>query len=248
MKKYIVLVSVLIIVSFVACNNSNKSQDKKSPVELITSNKSEVIEPSDLCFSYDKNALWTVSDETNSAYLISFEGKILKTIKLEGKDPEGITVIDDTTFAVVFERQRIFAKYSTSGKELLRKTFEEFTGELNAGFEGLTYNPTNGHFFIVNEKDPRLFIELDGDLNIIKKKELTFASDYSGVFYDSINDCLWLISDESKLIAKCDFDGNVLDSFNVSVPQMEGIAVDFNTKRIYAISDITWELFVYKIL
>lgn len=248
MKNFIFLFLVLPIIFLNSCTDTEKSQEKKTTAEFIVSYKTDVPEPSDLTLSYDKKALWTVSDENSTAYLISFDGKILETIKLKGNDLEGITVIDDTTIAVVFERKRTFAKYSTKGKELFRKTFDEFKGELNAGFEGLTFNTTNGHFFIVNEKSPGLLIELDAELNVIKKTELTYAEDYSGVFYDEAEDQLWIISDENKMIAQCNFDGSVKESFKVTVPQMEGIAVDNNTKRIYAISDITGELFVYKIL
>lgn len=231
-----------------ACKEAPKPENQKIPAEFLTSYKTDVPEPSDLCLSYDGKALWTVSDEENSAYLISFKGKILQTVKLNGVDPEGITVVDDTTFAVVFERERIFAKYLTSGKEIFRKKFDEFKGELNTGFEGLTINTKNGHYFIVNEKNPRLLIELDADLNVIVKTELTDTDDYSGVFYDDTLDQLWIISDENNAIMQCDFDGSIKESFRVTVPQMEGIAVDHKTKRIYAISDITGELFVYKIL
>lgn len=248
MKHLIVYISLLFIFSLSACKEDKQTIDEKLPAEFIASYKTNVPEPSDLCLSYDGTALWTVSDEENSAYLISFDGKILQTIKLNGIDPEGITVIDDTTFAVVFERERIFAKYLTNGTEIFRKKFDEFTGELNSGFEGLTLNTKNGHYFIINEKSPRLLIELDADLNVINKTELTDAEDYSGVFYDETKDQLWIISDESNAVMQCNFDGSIKESFRVTVPQMEGIAVDHKSKRIYAISDITGELFVYNIL
>ncbi len=248
MKHLLLTAALILTVSLISCKKEETPENQNLPAEFITIYKTKVPEPSDLALSYDKKALWTVSDETNKAYLISFEGEILKTIQLEGKDPEGITVIDDTTLAVVFERERIFTKVTTSGKELFSKKFEELKGELNAGLEGVTYNPSNNHFFMVNEKFPRLLIELDQDLNIIKQTELTYAEDYSGVFYDETKEQLWIISDENNMIAQTDFSGAVKESFRVKVPQMEGIAIDHQIKRIYAISDITGELFVYKII
>ncbi len=242
-----IIISFVLIVSFTYCKENNRPKNQKHPAEFLNSYKTKVPEPSDLALSYDRKAVWTVSDETNKAYLISFEGKILKTIKLKSEDPEGITVIDDTTLAVVFERKRTLVKITTKGKELERKTFKELKGDLNSGLEGVTYNPNNKHFFMVNEKSPRLFIELDPDLNIIQKKEITYAKDYSGIFYDKEKDRLWIISDESSMIGQCDFEGNLIESFRVKVPQMEGIAVDHIAKRIYAISDLTGELFVYGI-
>ena len=248
MKRLILTTTIILIISFISCKKEETPENQKLPAEFITTYKTKVPEPSDLTFSYDKKALWTVSDETNRAYLISFEGEILDEVQLKGKDPEGITVLNDSTFAVVFERDRILAKYTLSGDEIFNKKFDEFKGELNAGFEGITLNPNNGHFYLVNEKYPRLFIELDSDLNVIKKNEITYAEDYSGIFYDETKNRLWIISDENNMIGQCDFDGNLLESFRVTVPQMEGIAVDHQSKRIFAISDITGELFVYKIV
>lgn len=245
MKNITYIILVLISFSLFSCKNEQTDGD---PVELINTFKTKVPEPSDLALSYDGKALWTVSDEENTAYLISFEGKILDEIKVDGDDLEGITVIDDTTIAVALERDRVVVKLTTSGKELSRKKFEELTGELNAGIEGLTYNTNNGHFFMVNEKTPRLFIETDADLNIIKKEDWTYTEDISGIFYDNKEDCLWIISDENNSVMKCDLNGKMFDSFRVTIPQMEGIAVDHKSKKIYAVSDITGELFVYKIL
>lgn len=245
--KHIIYVLCLAL-SFILLSCEDTHEQKGTPVELMSTFKTKVPEPSDLCLSYDGKTLWTVSDEDGSAYLISFEGKILKKIKVNGNDLEGITVIDDTTIAVALERDRIVVKLTISGKELSRKKFDELKGELNAGIEGLTYNPSNRHFFMVNEKDPCLFIETDADLNIIKKENWSYTDDLSGIFYDKINNCLWIISDENNAVNKCNLNGEMFDSFRVTVPQMEGITIDHKNKRMYAVSDITGELFVYKIL
>jgi len=245
MKNYLFFILATVLAfSLFSCKDS---KEQKESIKLINTIKTKVPEPSDLCLSYDEKALWTVSDEENEIYLLSFEGKILETIKVDGNDLEGVTAIDDTTLAVILERDRIVVKLTTSGKELSRKKYSELKGKLNAGLEGITYNPINGHFFMVNEKTPCLFIETDTDLNIIKKEEWDYTDDISGIFYDKKMDCLWIISDENNSIMKCDLNGKMFDSIRVTVPQMEGIAVDHTNNRVYAISDITGELFVYKL-
>lgn len=248
MKYFSLFTALACCFIFFSCNQTGSQDNKFFQLEFVDSIKTEVVEPSGLALSYDKKALWTVSDELNEAYLISFEGKILQSIPIDGIDPEGITIIDDTTLAVVLERDRTLIKLSTSGKELFRKTFNEFTGGLNEGFEGITYNPKNNHFFIVTEMNPRLLIELDADLNVVMTSEIKFAEDLSGLFYDESLDCLWIISHESKLIARCDLNGNLIESFKVNIPQLEGIAVDSESSKVYTICDVSGKLFIYTII
>lgn len=247
MKLLSLLFPVILLLIFTSCKDSQETKNQTKSLELISSFKTDVPEPSGLTLSYDKKALWTVSDETNRAYLISFEGTIIDSLQLQGIDPEGITVINDTTITVIFERERSIAFYNTSGKEINKKIFPEFTGDLNMGFEGIAYNPVNGHYFIVNEMNPQLLIEIDSDLNIVKHTELNFANDFSGLYFGDDFNYLWVISHESKLVAKCDLNGNLIESYNVDIPQLEGIAIDYDTNLIYLICDISEELFVYKL-
>lgn len=248
MKTLLKFLIVILTITTISCRETKDSTDQKLPAEFIIKHKTKVSQPSGLALSYDKKALWTVSDSKNKAYLLSFDGEILESLQLDGVDPEGITIIDDTTIGVVFERERILALYNTSGSELKRKMFDEFKGKINSGFEGVTYDPVKGHFFIVNEKRPSLLIEINSEFEVIAETELTDAIDYSGIFYDQNKEQLWLISDEDKMIAQYDLNGKLIESFRVTAPQIEGIAVDHDRKRIYVISDITGELFIYKII
>ncbi len=59
-------------------------------------------------------------------------------------------------------------------------------GKPNKGLEGITYNPQNNSFFVVNEKKPGLLLEIDSKGKTINKNELKFASDYSGLFFNQI--------------------------------------------------------------
>lgn len=244
MKKIIFIILLFILL---ACQHKDK-QDDNNFAEFVTDHKTQVKEPSGLALSHDKKFLWTVSDNTGSLYKISFSGEVIDEIKKVGKDPEGVAVIDDSTLAVVLERERLLIILDTKGNELKRKEYNELSDEKNSGPEGLSYNPTTGGFFMVNEKKSTSLIETDKELNIIMNKKLNIASDLSGICYEPVNKNLWIVSDEDKLIAQCDLEGNIINSFRANVPQMEGIAVDYDEKKIYVISDVTGKLFIYKMV
>ncbi|MBE0570325.1 MAG: SdiA-regulated domain-containing protein, partial [Ignavibacteriaceae bacterium] len=73
-------------------------------------------------------------------YLIDSWGRVVISFKINGEDLEGITVIDDSTLAVVLERTREVVILDTSGLELKRAKLD-LEGELNNGLEGISYDP-----------------------------------------------------------------------------------------------------------
>jgi len=238
-KKY---PAIFLLVILAACSNQNK--EKFSP-ELINTIKLNMPELSGLAISYDGKFLWTVSDSNSTVYQISFEGEIQKSFTVNGGDLEGVTQINDSTLAVVLERDRTILIIDTSGNELNRiEIIKE--GDLNSGFEGITFNPGSGHFYILNEKDPGSLIEIDDFYNFVKETKLKFAKDYSGIHYDAGENILWIISDESSLIAKCDLNGNLIGKTELKLRQIEGVAVDNKNKKLYIISDIKEELYVFQ--
>ncbi len=173
-------------------------------------------------------------------------GKIIKRIKVNGFDLEGVTVIDEATLAIVLERTREVVVLDTSGTELQRVKIN-LEGELNSGLEGITYNESTKHFYIVTEKDPALIIELDGDLNEVRRDTIKFAADVSGIFYAENDNILWILSDEDQMVIKTDMELNIITKFKISVIQPEGITINKNGDRLYIISDIEEKLSVYKI-
>ena len=68
--------------------------------------------------TYEEDGFWTVSDETSTIYKLDGDGNVVRTLKIEGIDFEGITVIDDSTLAIVLERERELVVLDTSGNEI----------------------------------------------------------------------------------------------------------------------------------
>lgn len=246
MKKflYILLLSVFIISINADCYAGKK--EKQSELKIIAEYKLKVTEPSGLALTNNGKFLWTVSDQTSTAYMISLDGKIISSIKINAPDLEGIAVINDTTVAVVSEVTGEIIFMSYGGSELKRvKT--NFGNKDNTGLEGIAYNKSNKHIFVLKEKKPGLLIEYNNKLKQIKQTELKFADDYSSLDFTGETKEFWITSDENKSIMRCSFDGKMKESYKMKITQMEGIAVDLRTKKIYVVSDAEEKLYVIEL-
>jgi len=223
-------------------------KNENSP-ELLTFYISEPIpvpEPSGLDLSFDEKAFWIVSDQDSKVYLIDSWGRKSKSFEVEGEDLEGITVVTDSTIAIVLERTREVVILDTAGNELKRASLN-LDGDLNSGLEGITYNPKKKNFYVLNEKKPRLLLTLDENLVEQKRDTLNFAKDFSGLFFDGNDNTLWLLSDENQKIYKTDLSGKVIREYRIKVKQPEGITLNKDRTKIYIVSDITGNLYVFNL-
>ena len=223
-------------------------KNENSP-ELLTFYIAEPIpvpEPSGLDLSFDEKAFWIVSDQDSKVYLIDSWGRKSKSFEVEGEDIEGITVVTDSTIAIVLERTREVVILDTAGKELKRASLN-LDGDLNSGLEGITYNPKEKNFYVLNEKKPRLLLTLDENLVELKRDTLNFAKDFSGLFFDGNDNTLWLLSDENQKIYKTDLSGKVIREYRIKVKQPEGITLNKDRTKLYIVSDITGNLYVFSL-
>lgn len=208
--------------------------------------KLKVPEPSACVISYDNKYLWMVSDGNATVYKTDFKGKIVEKFAINAVDLEGITVVDENKLCVVQEEKRELLLIDNKGKELKRVKIN-FPGEANSGFEGVTFDSKRNKYYIVNEKKPCALITLDNNFKIINKKTLNFSKDLSDIYYDANNDCLWISSDESHMVIKCDLEGNVIQKYKVSIKQIEGITIDKDNKYLYLVSDPEERLYKFEV-
>jgi uncharacterized protein YjiK len=205
-----------------------------------------VPESSGLDLTFDEKMFWVISDENSTIYLIDSWGREVKNFKVDGSDLEGITVINDTTLAVVLERSREVVILDTSGVELKRVKIN-VEGELNSGLEGITYDPAQRRFYILNEKKPKLLLTLDENLEELRRDTLNFSKDVSGIFFDGIKNILWIVSDESQTIYKTDLTGKPFEELKITIAQPEGITLNKTRTRLYIVSDNTNSLYVFNL-
>jgi uncharacterized protein YjiK len=244
MRKISLLITALFLVTIISCKE--KEQSPKKPLTYIGAYAISVPEPSGLIMTQDHKGFWTVSDETSKIYRLDNEGNVVQTIIVDGFDFEAITLIDDTTLVILQERTREMVFLDTSGTELKRIKLD-LEGELNSGPEGIAFNSKNRHFYILNEKKPSLFVELDEQLNIIRRDTLKFCKDVSGLYFDETNQILWMLSDESQLVIKTDLNGNLLEKIEISIAQPEGITLSKDGRKLYIVSDNKETLYVFKV-
>jgi len=241
-----IYLSILLIATL--CTFCSKDKNEKSVKTLTFSiaEKIPVTEPSGLDLTFDEKGFWIVSDQNSKVYLIDSWGRVVKSFKVDGEGLEGITVIDDSTLAVVLERTREVVILDTSGTEIKRAALD-LEGELNSGLEGITYDPKGKKFYLLNEKKPRLLLTLDENLNELKRDTLNFSKDVSGIYFDASKKILWILSDESQRIFKTDLLGNPFEEFKINITQPEGITFNKTRTKLYIVSDKTENLYVFNI-
>jgi uncharacterized protein YjiK len=245
MSKMVYLLVLFALFSFFFCKEVKK---EKSP-EVLTYNVSESIpvpEPSGLDLSFNEKGFWVVSDQNSKVYLIDSWGNEIKSFEVNVEDLEGITVVNDSTLAIVSEKTREVVILDTAGNELKRATLN-LESEFNSGLEGITYNPEKKIFYVLNEKNPRLLITLNENLNELKRDTIKFAKDFSGIFFDDNDNSLWILSDESQRIFKTNLSGIPIEEFKIKVVQPEGITLNKARTKLFIVSDVTGNLYVFNL-
>jgi len=245
-----------LLVGFLTLVSCNKDNDLPGPVQLAPGERFaiEITDPSGLAFTPDLQALYTISDQSGGrVYRISFDGVIQGQVPYRGDDLEGVAA-DGRTGAlyVVEERLRMVRQIDSQGEVIRESALPIENEQLNDGPEGLMINTDRNQLYIVNEKNPRLFIALSlDDFRVLETREIDFGGEYelkdlSGIYYDGINDELWFLSDESAAIVVTGRDLNPRRKYLTGMEKGEGIAVNVREQLIYIVNDADDELVVFR--
>ena len=254
MFKYIAYISI--IISLLSCNKDVeiKNDDDIIPTERIISLQNsydmDIKEPSGLSFG-DGGQFYSVDDNTNRIYKISKTGEVIYYLNFIGDDLEGITYNSiSKRLYIVNEGERKIIELDTNGVVINHWSFTVSGGSSNKGFEGISIDESNNIFYILNEASPCLLIKWDYESKTeLSRKELSFAKDYSGIFFDNTDNTLWIISDKSQKIFHTTTEGVITESFNLDYDKAEGIIVDSKNNTIYITRDYqsNIKLYVYKL-
>lgn len=221
----------------------------KSKLVLIESVSLEVPEPSGLTLNNDASALYVVSDPPdNSVYKLDLLGNVKRVLSYYGSDLEGITYDNrDHTLWVAEESLRQIVHIDTLGSELARFSINFEGTSSNSGFEGLVFSPNSGHIYLLNEKNPGIFLELDSVLYKTQELELDFAEDYSGICLNTITGNYYIVSDESRQLYEWNSIDGVINTYSLGFEKAEGVAFNPNNNRLYIVSDSEQKLYIYEI-
>ena len=249
----ILFISVLL---FTMTNSCKKTPVDNPPVkptgelEKLDEFDLDITEPSGLSFGPGGTSLFIVSDNTNKVYETDLEGNLFRELVYEGMDLEGVTYNEDEQIVAVVEERKhqiVLLDYLT-GIEQERHDIATGGNTDNKGLEGVSYSKNNSAYYIVNEDVPGELIIWNKAFGNISKTELRFASDYSAIFVDTKNGLLWIVSDESQALYKCDYNAKILMEYALPEIKFEGIAVNADQQLVYLVNDMTFKLYVFKIL
>ena len=226
---------LILIISFSGCDkNESVTAHHLNFISRVPVN---VPEASGLAV-FNSEMYLTVSDSLSKVYLIGLDGKLIRSLSFTGENLEGVTY--DPALAIIFvveEKDNSIIKLDTSGAELGRMFIPLENKDPKHGLEGITFNPNTGSLYVVSEMDPAYLFEIATDGTILAKHELSFAEDYSSVFYEPIENALWILSEDSQSLTKTTFEGNPLTTYQTGIQNGEGVIVDIKGSRVYIITD-----------
>lgn len=215
---------------------------------------------SGVTYSPKTDTLFAITNSPQFVYELSKKGEILRTIELLGfNDTEDITHIEDDLFAIVDEENKTFYVVRIKENQTSINIFEsikqvklDYNYFENFGLEGITYNKSKDEFYLVNERLPKKVISVEGLMsgktlkiktldNLIKNNY--YLSDLSAIHFDNIKKELFLLSDESKILAMVNQEGDFISFFDIKAdPYLskmihpEGITTD-NDGNIYIVGE-----------
>ena len=237
-----------ILTSLLACDITETAQPTIADysLQLISAQHISVPEPSGLTFDPTNNCLWTVSDETGQIYQLDLNGDVSQILDFVGSNLEGIAFdkLEDCLW-IVEEEERNLIKVSLEGKELARYG-QLIPGYDNSGLEGICLDPES-NIFLLKEKNPGQFIELNTDKSVKEIIDLDFADDYSGMVAAD-DGRFWILSDQAEAIFLWSAESGVSIQLAISIDKPEGIAFDAINSNLYIISDSENKLYHYKLI
>jgi uncharacterized protein YjiK len=238
MKNYITIIGVgfYLLLILAGCNKDDTQEIKD--LTLLDYKKLNIPETSGLSFYTRDNTFLTVSDNSDRVYVISSEGEVLDSLIYDGQNLEGVVFdANGSRIFVVEEQTNEVVRLDTLGNELNRFTLELNNPDPNHGLEGITFNPGNNHLYVISEKDPAILFELTTDGEIVAQHQLGFMKDYSSVFFDGPGNYLWILSDQSEMLVKCDLSGQPLEWFSTGLKDAEGVVIDAPNSKVWIITD-----------
>ena len=220
-----------------------------------------VLEPSGLAYDKVNNELFTVSDNSNLIYRLSLTGAVQQTYGYQGNDLEGVSMYTTNKLLIAEEGNRELIEYDyvindgTSITHAMNTNSPIDGGAANDGIEGVTYDSVNDTFYFLIEKNIGGLYVADASFSVTNEYQdpLVHGGDYSGSYYVEETGFLWLASDQTSTIYKCNTDGTVVNTFPVTtagggaINKLEGIAIDHANQLLYAVSDAGQELYVFTI-
>lgn len=228
-----------------SCQKTDDTPASTATLAMISEHNLQILEPSGLCDFFDGTFL-SVSDSDGKIYNIDRTGAVLGIIDIQGKSLEGVAFDpSDSIIYTVDEFSGILSSYSLNGTIISSWQIDE--SDKNNGLEGCSIDTENRIIYMLKEKSPGRLYSFNLETKIQTSFQLDFAEDYSGVFFDNVGQILWIVSDKSKTINKCDLKGDLIISYSTNIKKGEGVVVSTELDRIFVVSDSEEQMFVFEL-
>lgn len=238
--------SILLVMAIILANCKKDEEDDGITLKRVEQFQVMIPELSGLAPYNSLNEFVTISDNKSNVYIISNTGETIKTFDFTGEDLEGVAYDSiSSSFFIIEEKKKEVIHLDSNGIEQNRFPININNTDERHGPEGITFNPDNNHIYIVNEKLPSLLIEMTLTGEVVRETTLSFADDYSSIYYDHKDSSLWVLSDESRTLTKCDLFGNPYNTWNTGIDKGEGLIVDSENLMIYIVSDNNSRLYQF---
>ncbi len=241
--KYSFAIITLLIILSISCDSDTPTIPETRLLEPIAEiDLSSILsEPSGIVYNSLSNSFYIISDTLPKIFEIDLTGNLLKSVQVNANDLEGITLSKNfDTIYVVEESDNLVTSFLLNGTKINSYSVDVSTNSTN-GLEGITID-ANNYFYVLNEKLPRYLVKLHNEVEI-SRTEITAADDLSDVCYDSVLDCLWIISDESEKILKVTKSGSVISEWQIPFSKGEGITLVNN--KIYVVQDSNAKMYIF---
>jgi uncharacterized protein YjiK len=221
-------------------------------------------EASAVTFNWDTGSLFVLGDEGDALVEVSKTGQQLSSMTLTNfDDTEGLTYIGNGQFVLTDERLRDAYKLTyTAGGSVNRSTLAAAdlgTTIGNIGIEGISYDPRNGSFVTVKEKDPQqvnnnvisfgaaggaqgsaaISALFTPNLGVIDLADVQVLSTVPSLLGTADENNLLVLSQESRRLLEITRSGSILSSFDLSLlsGNAEGVTIDPVTGNIYIVAE-----------
>src|SRR6056297_1637290 len=241
--------TVLIFLITISCSLQDTATEpaNKYSLDLIAEYSINVSEPSGLTYDENTQTLWTVSDKDNKIYQLNLEGEVINVLPFIGEDLEGIAYdFISNSLWIVEEENRNLINISMEGN-LISRYVHIISGQDNSGLEGICITQS-GTIFIIKEKNPSLFIELNSNVSSEESIEMNISDDLSGICYDRRRQSFWLVSDKSEKLFLWNKTEGIKFEFDLNYDKFEGIYYIEQENNIYIVNDEKNKLYYYKLI
>jgi uncharacterized protein YjiK len=159
--------------------------------------------------------------------------KLIHSYQLDILEPSGISFGPDRqTLLIVSDNANLVYETTLEGEVIRTLNY------VGADLEGVVYNPDENIVAVAEERLREVVLVDYEDGNEFSRYHINV---------DDNNSLLWILSDDSQALYKCDYKANVLMEFLLPEAKYEGVVIDIEPMKAYFVNDATARLEVFNI-